>query len=93
MITKENDMVKMLKSGKWAKIEPEIPRIILEAMKLYYVDGISKTEISVRLGISRGTVQSRLNKGRYLIKKAVGCPEYDAAYKILYPSREPKAVK
>jgi RNA polymerase sigma-70 factor (ECF subfamily) len=48
-----------------------LPAVIRTVVKMYEVDGMTYAEISATLGIRRGTVASRLHRGRTQLRQAL----------------------
>jgi len=59
-----------------AKVAPPFRAVL----KLYYLDGLTIEEVARSLGISDGTVKSRLSRGRSMVRgMLVGCGTADLA--------------
>jgi DNA-directed RNA polymerase specialized sigma24 family protein len=50
----------------------------------FYSEHLTQDQIAQKMDLPLNTSKHHLSKGRYLIKKQVGCTEYENAFKVLY---------
>lgn len=65
-----------------------LPKNIIEAVSLYYIDKISTKEIAEKLNISASTARSRISKGLYQLKKKMNDKELMEAHSLIYQRAE-----
>ena len=62
-----------------------LPPDLKTVIHLYYSEGISKDEISIRLNCTVPTISIKIKRSILLLKRHLNPSTFSKAYKILYP--------